>query len=125
MIYQLLQAQVVFFLSCLAFIAGFQKGRGRRIWPACTREKGGGNVSKDSNGMHPVYLLFLQILNTCESLAVKWHPIKNVCSKISAQNVFLCFLHFFFFSLFWFCFSKTKSIHMIKGSKKPKHSTSK
>ena len=47
--------------------------------------------------MHPAYFLFLQKLNTCGSLAVKWHPIKNVCSKNSAQSVFLCFLHFFFF----------------------------
>ena len=45
--------------------------------------------------MHPAFLVFLQKLNTCESPAVKWHPIKNVCSKISAQSMFLSFLHFF------------------------------
>ena len=85
--------------------AGFQKGRGRRIWPACTREKGGGECLGGFR-MHPAYLVFLQKLNTCESLAVKWHPIKNVCSKISAQSMFLSFLHFFFHKQNQFIWSK-------------------
>ena len=74
----------------------FSKGKGKENLASMHKGEGRGECLGGFR-MHPAYLVFLQKLNTCESLAVKWHPIKNVCSKISAQSMFLSFLHFFFF----------------------------
>jgi len=79
--------------------AGFQKVSGKRIWPAGTREKGGGECLGGFR-MHPAYInsISTKIKHLCKSGSQIYGIQSRMFAAKSQPKVCFCLSYIFFFS---------------------------